>query len=802
MQQICLTLRSKTCCLEFFQLENNLEDSISRITVLSEEEEVAKKQIAEDMSLYGSRPHPPDAFEINEHTQPSNLPPKRGAAEFEAAVNRPSKVRRTMESKELNYQGVTAMDWNSGATPLDAWLNQSAVPSIVPLPRTSRNQSGSPSDDLAAKELEGLKVFRTIHIEGIEEPKSIGSPRNSVIDLTIHNPRTQIYLRNILDRYPLLPSYLALRLAKANCARADRLDRTRHNCGDQLISKPVQISGRGRPPPSKGRTSVGDVAQSSKPLGSTQDGMNPNFLPPKTDNPRRHTCATCNRCFARSEHLKRHERSHTEEKPITCEQCTRRFSRRDLLLRHQEKVHMTSPPSCEFRYHVTLDAPTATNRQGDETPVTYVNKRQTYTLEICDRKGGPQSIGFFRYRTVVRISFDDELERQDPSASWQLWNKACGLEEAHLYSGKLRAIEYVALNLARYKMIGKPSIELEAAFLDSFSVTWGAPGLSAGTCSIQIQFSFLPTDFGHYKGVKSNPVRLYAKTEPIWSSTPNLLLDPTAEICFCKINLLKDQDAKRAFTNGIPYIKNTIEKLEQQLALMENDDKDIGSASKGANPRRCKILKYKQTLSASSQGVDGQSAAEDDLHTKLAKFRHMLLSIRPISVLNAKGGERDDPDDFPVFFPRESRFRQQRSSRTACMICCKSHYQLEDCPYRKPEYLCWQANADFWTVRGSRSRAASVQSSSSERNNSLHGSDRLDVEDQDLSFLDDRSRRSSASFSESSATFPPPPVDIERERYPPADAGKEIMDQAPRPLRFFCDICEQEIEVLRRRDWQ
>lgn len=69
-------------------------------------------------------------------------------------------------------------------------------------------------------------------------------------------------------------------------------------------------------------------------------------------------------------------------------------------------------------------------------------------------------------------------------------------------------------------------------------------------------------------------------------------------------------------------------------------------------------------------------------------------------------------------------------------------------------------------------------------------------------FSDDRSRRSSASFSESSAAFPPPPVYIERERLPSTDGDKEIMDEAPKPLRFFCDICEQEIEVLRRRDWQ
>ena len=116
------------------------------------------------------------------------------------------------------------MDWNSGTTPLDAWLNQSAVPSIVPQPQRQWNQSNSSSDDLGAKELEDLKVFRTIHIKGIEEPKSIGTPQNSAIDLTILEPRTQMFLRNILDDYPLLPLYLALRLANFSCARANRLD--------------------------------------------------------------------------------------------------------------------------------------------------------------------------------------------------------------------------------------------------------------------------------------------------------------------------------------------------------------------------------------------------------------------------------------------------------------------------------------------------------------------------------------------------------------------------------------------------
>ncbi|KAF2670461.1 hypothetical protein BT63DRAFT_432718 [Microthyrium microscopicum] len=67
----------------------------------------------------------------------------------------------------------------------------------------------------------------------------------------------------------------------------------------------------------------------------------PTFPPPKTDKPRPHGCLTCGRFFARLEHLKRHERSHTKEKPFECNVCKRCFARRDLLLRHQQKLHQT-----------------------------------------------------------------------------------------------------------------------------------------------------------------------------------------------------------------------------------------------------------------------------------------------------------------------------------------------------------------------------------------------------------------------------------------------------------------------------
>src|SRR3984885_1665294 len=85
-----------------------------------------------------------------------------------------------------------------------------------------------------------------------------------------------------------------------------------------------------------------------KPAAAKQNGA-ANGPPPKTDKPRPHVCTTCGRSFARLEHLKRHERSHTKEKPFECPECARCFARRDLLLRHQQKLHMTNTTSSRPR---------------------------------------------------------------------------------------------------------------------------------------------------------------------------------------------------------------------------------------------------------------------------------------------------------------------------------------------------------------------------------------------------------------------------------------------------------------------
>ena len=299
-------------------------------------------------------------------------------------------------------------------------------------------------------------------------------------------------------------------------------------------------------------------------------------------------------------------------------------------------------------------------RQADEIPVTYLNKGQAYAVTIHDSAGVSQSTGPVKYRTVVRISFEDEQQRQRPSACWQLWKEGRGLAEAHQRGGKLQAVEYVDPNQGGELETRKPRVELEAASFDCFSVTWSpAPGASTASCSVSVRFNFLSTDFSHSKGVKGIPVRLCAKTEIISSGTPDSPPGPTAEVCFCKVKLFRDHGAERKLSNDIAHIKKTIDKLKQQIAQAENGVKDVGkrkrsgSASKTTSHRPGKVPKHKRTWSVSSQDSSGRPAAEDDLHIKLATMQDMFSSTRPASVLYLRGYEQDDPDAFPVSLPGE-----------------------------------------------------------------------------------------------------------------------------------------------------
>ena len=311
--------------------------------------------------------------------------------------------------------------------------------------------------------------------------------------------------------------------------------------------------------------------------------------------------------------------------------------------------------SSRFRYHVTLNAPTAMIKHSDEIPVTYLNKGQAYTLNVVDTHT-QQSTPAARYRTFVRVSFEDEQQRQKPAACWQLWKEGRGTNEAHQRGGRLQAVEYVdSGQLGGAEDPTKPKVELECSSFDGFCVTW-SPANGTAECPISVRFNFLSTDFSHSKGVKGIPVRLCAKTEAVEESTLNPSGPTGAEVCYCKVKLFRDHGAERKLSNDVAHVKKTIDKLNQQIAQIESGMRDLGKrkragslAQKGGMDRPGKVPKHRRTWSMTSVNSNGgRGSAEEDLHMKLMTLQDMFTSTRPASVLYLRGDDSDDPDAYPV----------------------------------------------------------------------------------------------------------------------------------------------------------
>ncbi|KAL1881134.1 hypothetical protein VTK73DRAFT_4581 [Phialemonium thermophilum] len=349
------------------------------------------------------------------------------------------------------------------------------------------------------------------------------------------------------------------------------------------------------------------------------------------------------------------------------------------------------PPSAEkFRFHATLNAPTAMIKHIDEIPVTYLNKGQAYSLSIIDTAPSMPFVPGTRYRTYVRISFEDEQQRQKPGVCWSLWKEGRGTNEAHQRGGKLQAVEYVEAGQPPEGDDRRTRVDLESATFNGFSVIW-TPGANGPIeCNVAVRFNFLSTDFSHSKGVKGIPVRLCAKTHLLPPEGSQASPDSSVEICYCKVKLFRDHGAERKLSNDVAHVKKTIEKLKQQIAQAESGMKDFGKRKrtgsaqlKGQDGQRPgKLPKHKRTWSISSAssagGGNGTSnnrlPLEEDLHFKLQTLQDMFTSTRPVSVLYLRGDELDDPDLHPVSLPGEpldltkveskdsSAWRSERSS--------------------------------------------------------------------------------------------------------------------------------------------
>ena len=302
---------------------------------------MARKQAVEDLQLYGSRPEPLDGTDVDESSRLADmsLPHSQSATESEVAVDNSAQVCKISENKIYNYQAVTALDWNSGSTPLESWLNQSAIPSTSPIVGNGCEEDVVMTEDPVAQEIEEIKVFRNVHMSVAPELNTDTIDIAAIDQVAELDLDAQIYYRNIIDRYPELPLYLALRLAQANRDRADRLRRKKAVKSQTL---PEILSGN-----------------------------------PSSASKKKHKCKVCGKRFTRPSSLQTHIYSHTREK-----------RKHNLFLRVPAFVNSLIAYSCNFQgcgRHFSVMSNLRRHRRihKSDRPLSYESPQES-SDEHCD----------------------------------------------------------------------------------------------------------------------------------------------------------------------------------------------------------------------------------------------------------------------------------------------------------------------------------------------------------------------------------------------------------------------------------
>ncbi|GLA09624.1 hypothetical protein AnigIFM60653_011955 [Aspergillus niger] len=102
---------------------------------------------------------------------------------------------------------------------------------------------------------------------------------------------------------------------------------------------------------------------------------------------RQRGCPWCPRSFTKEEHLARHVRTHTKEKPFICTECNKSFSRHDSLLRHirsHKPGESISPrgantsSSDTMNLNIPSPAQTSHNQAGPSNPALDLGVPRTF----------------------------------------------------------------------------------------------------------------------------------------------------------------------------------------------------------------------------------------------------------------------------------------------------------------------------------------------------------------------------------------------------------------------------------------
>ncbi|KAE9376327.1 hypothetical protein N431DRAFT_501240 [Stipitochalara longipes BDJ] len=165
-------------------------------------------------------------------------------------------------------------------------------------------------------------------------------------------------------------------------------------------------------------------------------------------------CSYCSREFNRAEHLQRHVRSHTKEKPFRCGSCGKGYAREDTLIRHA-KSHCVG----RTRRMTLSEASTGPRGVGvsrHEEPISLDNssnrisqspggalQAQLQTIEISGSTSGQVTLGF---GTGANLWDFQNLDFMDETPLWAIDNSFSvnGVEDGNL--GQLQDIQLQAFD--------------------------------------------------------------------------------------------------------------------------------------------------------------------------------------------------------------------------------------------------------------------------------------------------------------------------------------------------------------------
>ncbi|KAJ5738923.1 hypothetical protein N7493_002078 [Penicillium malachiteum] len=283
------------------------------------------------------------------------------------------------------------------------------------------------------------------------------------------------------------------------------------------------------------------------------------------------------------------------------------------------------------------------SRNIKDPTLNYLNKGQAYKLSILDSK--PQVVDGQnrKYRTFVRVTFDQDTPRSNPSACWQLWREARTLKnnvQKEQFERLPLAVEFAGLVGSDFRY------HIEQEFFDGFSITWEMDSVtSSNFCNILLRLHFLLTDFTRSKGVKGMPIRLCVKTQEL-ASPADFLHPEDPEICFCKIQLFRDHGAERKMSNENGNLIRAIEKLKQKIS--SSMPKTVAQKRRRVKPSG---LADEALGSMLAPKFEIQQLNNDGMELKLVELERMSLLTQPRTILALRGSKEDDPDLYPVRMP-------------------------------------------------------------------------------------------------------------------------------------------------------